>query len=573
MTHLFPRWLLATGLMVGVMAGAGVPAAQQAVAPAAAAIPSPDREFRAAWVATVDNIDWPSKPGLSADAQQAEAVAILDRLVELNMNAVVFQVRPQADALYKSDLEPWSAFLTGKQGQAPDPYYDPLEFWVAESHKRGIEFHTWFNPYRANHPSHPGGVDGLAPSSLVKAHPEMVVKLGSKGYYWMDPALQSVQDHSIAVVMDVVRRYDIDGVHFDDYFYPYWDYNDGKDFPDDASFAAYRAGGGALARNDWRREAVNRFIERLYLEIKAAKKHCKFGISPFGIWRPGSPASIQGYDQFDKLYADARLWLAEGWVDYYTPQLYWQIGRVPQSFPVLLGWWKDQNKRARHLWPGLAIGQGRTKEGAREIVNQIMITRGMLPDAPGNVFFSMKALQGTDTALAGGLLKGVLEGQGPYFTGPYAKRALVPASPWLDATPPASPEVRVKDGATGLAVSWTPRGKEAAFLWVVYQQRDGAWTHQIVPGAHASVTLEKGSTPVTAVAVSAVDRVGNESARTVSVVNVTPVVRISFSPILPRPDRDLDLDLLAAAHKHQAIRPEIPDSGRPRKLPGPRIQR
>jgi len=212
------------------------------------------------------------------------------------------------------------------------------------------------------------------------------------------------------------------------------------------------------------------------------------------------------------------LWLAEGWVDYYTPQLYWQIGRVSQSYPVLLGWWKDQNKRARHLWPGLAIGQGRTKDGAREIVNQIMITRGMVPDAPGNVFFSMKALQEADTALPGGLLKGVLEGQGPYFTGPYAKRALVPASPWLDATPPSSPEVRVKAGASGLDVSWTPRGKEAAFLWVVYQQRDGAWTYQILPGARTSLVLETGAKPVTAVAVSAVDRVGNESTRAVSVV-------------------------------------------------------
>jgi hypothetical protein len=185
---------------------------------------------------------------------------------------------------------------------------------------------------------------------------------------------------------------------------------------------------------------------------------------------------------------------------------------------VLLGWWKDQNTRARHLWPGLTIGQGRSKEGAREIVNQIMITRGMVPGAPGNVFFSMKALQGVDTALPDGLLKGVLEGQGPYFTGPYATRALVPASLWLDATPPASPEVRVGAGANSLDVSWTPRGQEAAFLWVVYQQRDGVWTHEIVPGPRTRATLEHAATPVTAVAVSAVDRVGNESTRAVSAV-------------------------------------------------------
>lgn len=524
MTRWIHRWLTA-GLTLGMMAGANFAAAQDpptqadgaspmpAIEPAA--IPAPEREFRAAWVATVANIDWPSKPGLTTDEQKAEAIAILDCLVSLNMNAVVFQVRPQCDAMYKSDLEPWSAYLTGKQGQAPDPYYDPLEFWVAESHKRGIEFHTWYNPYRANHPGNPGGVEGLAENSLVKAKPEMVVKLGDKGYYWMDPALKSVQDHSIAVVMDVVKRYDIDGVHFDDYFYPYWDYNDGKDFPDDASWAAYQAAGGTLERNDWRRKAVNDFIQRLYYEIKLARPECKFGLSPFGIWRPGHPPSVQGYDQYDMLYADARLWFSEGWVDYYTPQLYWQITRVYQSYPVMLNWWKEQNRSGRHLWPGLTIGQGRSPEGAREVLNQIMITRGMIPDAPGNVFFSMKTLQNAEAALPGALLKGVLEGRGQFFTGPYHKQALVPASPWLDATPPAAPTVEVKAGDEGVAVSWKQRGQEASMWWVVYSQRDGKWSYQIVPGVTASLALEKGDKPVTAVAVSAVDRVSNESARTV----------------------------------------------------------
>ncbi|MCK5940654.1 MAG: family 10 glycosylhydrolase, partial [Planctomycetes bacterium] len=349
--------------------------------------PLPDREFRAAWVATVANIDWPSRPGLPVAQQQQEARAILDRLVELNMNAVVFQVRPHADALYDSPLEPWSAYLTGAQGQAPTPYYDPLAFWIDEAHARGLQLHAWFNPYRANHPSNPGDI---CERSIVRARPELVVKLGNKGYWWMDPAMAEVQDLTTSVVMDVVRRYDIDGVHLDDYFYPYRSYHDGQDFPDDRSWSAYRASGGELARNDWRRRAVDTLIERLYREIKAAKPRVEFGISPFGIWRPGHPRGIQGLDQYDVLFADAKRWWNEGWVDYYSPQLYWPIAQVAQSFPVLLGWWRDQNRHGRHLWPGTSISRARGEAGAAEIVGHVMITRGMLPESPGVCMFSMK---------------------------------------------------------------------------------------------------------------------------------------------------------------------------------------
>ena len=464
----------------------------------------PSREFRGAWVATVANIDWPSVPGLPVATQQAEARAILDRLVELNMNAVVFQVRPQADALYRSDLEPWSYYLTGEQGKAPDPQYDPLEFWVEEAHARGLQVHAWFNPYRANHPAHQGALDD---ASIVVARPELVVKLGDQGYYWMDPTLPAVQDHSIAVVLDVVRRYDIDGVHFDDYFYPYPSYNNDEDFPDDGSWTAYRAGGGRMSRDDWRRDAVDTFIERLYREIKAAKPHVAFGISPFGIWRPGSPQSIQGLDQYDVLFADAKLWLNEGWVDYLTPQLYWPIAQIPQSFPVLLGWWKEANKQDRHLWPGTTLAQvGRI--GPTEILNQIMITRGMLPDSPGICMFSMRSLQGEGGGLPAGLSRG-----------PYASQALIPASPWLDDEPPLSPTVSVERTGGRATVSWIPGGEGEVSLWVVYTKRGRTWSHQILPGSERAFVLgtgeESGVEPVVQVAVSAVDRGGNESERAI----------------------------------------------------------
>jgi uncharacterized lipoprotein YddW (UPF0748 family) len=236
-------------------------------------LPHAEREFRAAWVATVANINWPSKPGLPVETQKQEAIALLDFLAAHHFNAVILQVRPQADALYKSDLEPWSYYLTGKQGQAPEPYYDPLEFWVKEAHQRGLELHVWLNPYRAHHK------DGkeISDLSIVKKHPELVVYL-KEGYWWMDPARQEVQDITNAVVMDLVHRYDIDGVHMDDYFYPYPSYNNNIDFPDSTSWTAYQQSGGKLSRGDWRRDAVNKLIERMYKNIKAEKPWVKFGI-------------------------------------------------------------------------------------------------------------------------------------------------------------------------------------------------------------------------------------------------------------------------------------------------------
>ena len=459
-------------------------------------IPLAPREFRAAWVASVSNINWPSTPGLSTWQQQQEAIDLLDLLHKNNFNAVILQVRPQCDALYASELEPWSYFLTGKQGIAPAPYYDPLAFWIEEAHDRGIELHAWFNPYRA----HIGESKPCA-ESIVNRHPELVKRL-ENGTYWMDPALKATQDHSYNVVIDVVRRYDVDGIHFDDYFYPYPEYNGGKDFPDYDSWREYINNGGRLHRNDWRRDAVNKFIKRLYQGIKKEKRYVKFGLSPFGIWRPGYPASIAGLDQYDVLYADARLWLNKGWIDYWTPQLYWPVNQIPQSFPVLLEWWNQENNKRRHFWPGLNISRG-----ADECLNQIMITRGILPESPGTVHWSIGSLMG---AGGGELTKALV-------AGPYANKALVPSSPWLDRKAPAAPVVHTAERNGELVINFTHPNDADVFHWVVYLKKEDNWRHEILNRKdHTySAPLEQ----ISQFAVSAVDRTGNESA--IKLVHIT----------------------------------------------------
>ncbi len=341
--------------------------------------PEPTREFRAAWVATVANIDWPSRKTLSTQEQKAELLAILDRAAQLKLNVVIFQVRPACDALYASRIEPWSEYLTGTMGKPPEPFYDPLAFAVEEAHKRGLELHAWFNPYRARLRS--------ASSPVAATHVSRVPVRSLSGSMENSSgstrARRDVQDYSLSVVMDVVKRYDVDGIHFDDYFYPY-KARDGSgkdlDFPDDASWQRFGAG-GKLSRDDWRRENVNAFIQRVYKSIKAAKPWVKFGVSPFGIWRPKNPPQIEGFDAYAALYADSRKWLANGWVDYFAPQLYWAIEPPDQSFPVLLRWWAEQNTKGRTTLPGMdstKVGRSESRRGwqPQEIVNQIRLTRG-----------------------------------------------------------------------------------------------------------------------------------------------------------------------------------------------------
>lgn len=507
-------------LFIVLLAGC---ATQRQASPAGSSLPPVEREFRAAWVATVANINWPSKPGLPVDSQKVEALRLLDFLRDHHFNAVILQVRPQADALFPSELEPWSYFLTGEQGRAPEPFYDPLAFWITEAHRRGLELHAWLNPYRAHHVS---GKE-ITASSIVKKKPALVVPL-EEGYWWFDPSLAETKAHATAVVIDLVRRYDIDGVHFDDYFYPYPSYNRDKDFPDSASWAKYREGGGRLDRGDWRREAVNDFIKNLYAKIKAEKKDVKFGLSPFGIWRPGHPPSIAGFDQYAVLYADAKKWLNEGWIDYFSPQLYWPISRVAQSFPVLLNWWKEQNYHGRHLWPGMSVGRDTSAKTVNETLNQVMITRGMMPADAGAIHWSISSVV-LNPSLSRALL-----------TGPYRRKALVPPSPWIDREAPAAPAIQIERKGDWFPLTWTHPDEKDVRNWVVYSRYGNLWEYEILPGKRKEFTLPKkmqesrgSSGNLEAVAIAAVDRNGNMSeAREIRVDSAT--VAEARLLILPR---------------------------------------
>ncbi|MCI0920502.1 family 10 glycosylhydrolase [Sphingobacterium rhinopitheci] len=459
-------------------------------------LPKVPREFRAAWVATVANINWPSKRNLSTEDQKKEAIALLDLLKDNNFNAVIFQVRPSADALYNSKLEPWSIFLNGEIGKAPTPYYDPLEFWTAEAHKRGLELHVWLNPYRAHH-SNGGQVTN---ESMVRKASDYIVRL-KNGMYWFDPSDQRTQDHAAAVVNDIVKRYNIDGVHFDDYFYPYATYNGGADFPDDKTWKAYKTNGGTLSRPDWRRDNVNRFIERVYKEIKEEKNHVKFGLSPFGIWKPGYPAGITGSSQYDELYADAKLWWNQGWVDYFTPQLYWPINPPKQSFTALLKWWQSENKHNRHLWPGLNTVEIRAADKPTEIVNQLQATRELVPNSPGAVHWSIAGLTKNPTML--NKIKSSM----------YQEQALVPLTPWLNANPLLQPTLLLTTEKDGIYAKWLHKQSDEIRQWILYTRYGEVWTTEILePGLTGKLLPKKkeGKT-LYDVAVKAVDRLGNES--------------------------------------------------------------
>jgi uncharacterized lipoprotein YddW (UPF0748 family) len=502
--------LAAISLLVGMGACAGNPpaAAQVTAARAAATEPATDslpavpREFRGVWVATVDNIDWPSRPGLPADSQRAELVAILDRAVQLNLNAIVLQVRPAADALYPSQLEPWSEYLTGQAGAPPSPAYDPLRFAVDESHRRGLELHAWFNPYRARHPS---AETEFSADHISKARPQLVRRYGR--HLWMDPGEPEVRAHTLAVVLDVVRRYDVDGVHLDDYFFPYPETDSAGrnlDFPDEPSWQRYVAGGGTLSRADWRRENVNTLVRELYEGIHREKPWVKFGISPFGFWKPNFPTGTgTAFSQHDQLYADARKWIREGWVDYYTPQLYWAISRPDLPYPVLLRWWIDQNVHDRHMWPGNFTSRVPREWRAEEVTDQVWVTRGML-GATGNVHFSMKAFMQNPDSLNERLLRG-----------PYRNRALVPATPWLGGRILDSPRVSVTTGAAWprYPVRIEPAAGAEPMWWIVRVRRGTAWSVDVIPGAQRTYDIEAspaGQPPPSVVIVTPVDRLGTE---------------------------------------------------------------
>lgn len=457
--------------------------------------PVPQREFRGGWVATVANIDWPSKPGLPVAQQKSELIEIMDKAAKLNLNAVVFQVRPACDTMYASKIEPWAYYLTGAMGKPPEPFYDPLSLAVEEAHKRGMELHAWFNPYRAWHPSDKGPT---SPKHISKTHPEMVVKYGK--HLWLDPSQKTVQDYSLNVVMDVVKRYDIDGVHFDDYFYPYKETNaQGAkiDFPDDSSWQKYVSSGGKLSRADWRRQNVDTFVQRVYQSIKATKPSVKFGIAPFGIWQPGNPAQIKGFNAYDELYCDSLKWLTNGWIDYCAPQLYWAIAPKDQSYPVLLKWWLDNNPKQRNIWPGINTGNVVKKWKSEEIENQIKISREQSSGKSGVIHWSMKSLMRNSGNLASNLESGL-----------YSEPALVPAFPYLSSKAPSKPKVAVSKTGT---LSW-PTPSEKIAVWVFQSKSGDKWKTQILPSQTRSQSIPEGTE---AVALTAVDRNGLASPVTV----------------------------------------------------------
>ncbi|GAA2314516.1 family 10 glycosylhydrolase [Nonomuraea roseoviolacea subsp. roseoviolacea] len=467
--------VLTTGAAFVLGPGPGEPpAAGSAKKKTAAAPPAsckadaryPKRQLRGVWIATVKNIDWPSRTGLTPDRQRAEYVRILDGAAKRRLNAVFVQVRPASDALYRSSLEPWSQYLTGTVGK--DPGWDPLPFLVAEAHKRGLEFHAWFNPYRA---SYDGGAGKLPAGHPAREHPGWTVSYDGRLYY--NPGLPQVREHVVKVVTDVVKRYDVDGVHFDDYFYPYP--GQGGAFDDRAAFAKYGKG-RSLA--DWRRQNVNTLVAEVDAVVHAAKKHVKFGISPFGIWRnkaqdPAGSAT-SGMSAYDSIYADARAWIKAGTVDYVLPQLYWPIGFKAADYKALMPWWARQ---VEGTGVDLYIGQAAYQVGTRtdkawskpgELSAQLTLNRGH-QQVEGDVYFSAK-----------NVLDNPLGAMDRVVAAHYARPALLPLIKERGGDAPATP-VGLKAGegkGEGAALTWTP--SEGARAYAVYRlPASGADCHTV----------------------------------------------------------------------------------------------
>lgn len=484
---------LAGAVSCGGGSGVTEPATVVPPPPAAFSVPAIAREFRGMWIATVANIDWPSRTTLTAAQQQAELGLLLDAAQQAGLNAVILQVRAAGDALYPSTLEPWSRVLTGTQGG--DPGYDPLAFAVQQARLRGLELHAWFNPFRAGNLS---DTLRLSPLHFAVRRPDVVRKCGQ---LWFDPGEQAVHDQAIAVIRDVVQRYDVDAVHIDDFFYPYPDTC--TNFPDSATYARYVQGGGTLSLGDWRRDNVNRFVERMYREVHAVSPLAKVGVSPFGIWRPGNPTGITGLDAYGSIYADSRKWLQSGWVDYFAPQLYWSIASTGQSFPALLNWWGQQNTQRRHLWPGLAsyrIGTGTSPYSPNEIPSQIALIRDATATAggaSGSILYNGSSVRnnlgGFATTLSAGL---------------YANGAVPPVSTWLDATAPAPPTITVVPGTTTHAITITGGGTDSWWLLVRWRA-NGTWRQRLLPITQR--TLDVPAAGVDGIVVNAVDRAGNAS--------------------------------------------------------------
>lgn len=410
---------------------------------------TPKQQFRAMWIASVANIDWPSQTGLSVATQKAEFRSWLDLAVRKNMNAVVVQIRPTADAFWPSPFEPWSNWLTGTQGK--NPGYDPLAFMVNEAHARNIEFHAWFNPYRvANHDN----VNQLVATHPARQHPSWRFSYGGKLYY--NPGIPAVRDFVEDAMMDAVTKYDIDGVHFDDYFYPYP--VSGQSIPDSAAYSQY--GGGFSNIHDWRRNNVNLLVQEMDQRIHQAKPWVKFGISPFGIWRNASTdplgSQTNGLQSYDAIYADSRKWVKQGWVDYINPQIYWHIGFSVADYEVLTAWWSNVvSGTGVQFFVGQAAyrvggsGQDPAWHDPDELTNHLFYNR-QHSAVSGDVYFSAKSVR--DDAL-GSISRLVADH--------YSRPALVPA--YGPGSAPATPSITSAwRGSGGVALTWQGSGTEYA---------------------------------------------------------------------------------------------------------------
>jgi uncharacterized lipoprotein YddW (UPF0748 family) len=345
-------------------------------------------EFRGVWVATVDNIDWPSRGNYNSDSQKVEFINLLNMHQANGINAMIVQIRPATDAFYPSPYEPWSEWLTGKQGQPPTPYYDPLAFMIAETHKRGMEFHAWMNPYRAVFNI---AKTQVAATHITRLHPNWFLNYGDKKYF--DPGNKEVQQYVTNMVKDVVSRYDVDAIHFDDYFYPYR--ITGKEFPDDEKYKQYANG---LSKDDWRRSNTDSIIVMLYRAIKSQNKNCQFGISPFGVWRNIEKDSINGSNtragqtNYDDLYADILLWLKNDWIDYVAPQIYWEFEQKNAPYKTVLDWWSTHTY-GKNCYIGLGIYKANSNtfwKDKTQLPRQIEALRNT-PNINGMIFFSSKS--------------------------------------------------------------------------------------------------------------------------------------------------------------------------------------
>lgn len=428
----------------------------------------PKIEMRAAWIATVANLDWPNSPTNSTEQQKQQLINLLDQLKSAGVNTIIFQIRTECDALYSSAHEPWSYYLTGTQGNPPMPYYDPLEFAVEEVHKRGMEIHAWFNPYRADRSV---GSYPKSASHITNTHPDWVLRFSLPtatppvDLKILNPGLKEVRLLTKKIIGDVVSRYDIDGVHMDDYFYPYPPANMTANATfnafDDSAFAADPR--GFTNKNDWRRDNINLMVQQVYDTIQAIKPYIKFGISPFGIWKNGIPPGIVGMDAYNVIYADAMAWLKDQSIDYLTPQLYWPFGGG-QDYAKLQPWWADSvHKYGLHYYPGHAYYRIPNWTNPSEIPNQIRFDRAN-PKVHGGVFFRAKNFPENPRGVTDTLKNDL-----------YRYMAILPPMAWKDTIPPNPPQnlvfERLPNGQA--AISWdlpqiAPDG-DSASRYVVYR--------------------------------------------------------------------------------------------------------